>query len=212
MKTTALAWIALFTGVWFTACTSGDDKPAVVQPAPEKKIMDPFRFHQAIEVKPGLTFDVLSWGRGSTESGAYLILRSDSTNLKYRSVTGELDGRVTDAWNMDMDSDGNPEIFIQAEGEGEGSHLTMYIYEFSDNGSGQKLTFPGLSSSSKKGYKGQDSLYIKDGRLRREFPVYEEKDAPNKPTGGKKLLEYRLRNNSFVVQDITEEEKESKKK
>ncbi|HEY0897409.1 MAG TPA: hypothetical protein VGE15_12705 [Sphingobacteriaceae bacterium] len=212
MKTTALSLIALFTGVWFTACSSGDDRPAAVQAAPEKKIMDPFRFHQAIEVKPGLTFDVLSWGRGSAETGAYLILRSDSSNLKYRSVTGELDGRIVDAWNMDMDSDGNPEIFIQAEGEGEGSHLTMYIYEFNDSGSGQKLTFPGLSSSSKKGYKGQDSIFVRDGKLRREFPVYEEKDAPNKPTGGKKRLEYRLRNNSFIVQEIKEEAQETKKK
>lgn len=210
MKISARSVLALVTGVWFTACT-GDDKPAAVQTAPEKtKIMDPFRFHQAIEVKPGLTFDVLSWGRGSATTGAYLILRSDSTNLKYRSTTGELDGKIVDAWNMDMDSDGNPEIFIQAEGEGEGSHLTMYIYEFNDSGSGQKLTFPGLSSSTRKGYKGQDSIYIKDGRLRREFPVYEEKDAPNKPTGGRKLLEYRLRNNSFIVQDITDEERDSK--
>lgn len=198
--------MALISAAWLSSCTSGDEKPTSVKPsAPVKRINEPFRFHQAIEVKPGLTFDVLSWGRGSTTSGAYLILRSDSTNLKFRSTTGELDGKIIDAWNMDMDSDGNPEIFIQAEGEGEGSHLTMYIYEFNSSGSGQKLTFPGLSSSSRKGYKGQDSLFIKDGKLMRQFPVYEEKDAPNKPSGGKKLLEYRLRNNSFIVNEVKDE-------
>jgi hypothetical protein len=212
MKTRVLSIMALVSGLWFTACNSGDEKQATVTPAaPEKKIMEPFRFHRAIEVKPGLTFDVLSWGRGSDATGAYVILRSDSTHLKYRSTTGELDGKIMDAWNMDMDSDGNPEIFIQAEGEGEGSHLTMYIYEFNESGSGQKLSFPGLSSSSKKGYKGQDSLFIKDGKLFRQFPVYEDKDAPNKPTGGDKLLEYRLRNNSFTVQEVKEEEKEEQK-
>ena len=198
--------MALISGACLSSCSSGDEKSVTVKPsAPVKRINEPFRFHQAIEVKPGLTFDVLSWGRGSNTSGAYLILRSDSTNLNYRSTTGELDGKIIDAWNMDMDSDGNPEIFIQAEGEGEGSHLTMYIYEFNSSGSGQKLTFPGLSSSSKKGYKGQDSMFIKDGKLMRQFPVYEEKDQPNKPSGGKKLLEYRLRNNSFIVKEVKDE-------
>lgn len=209
MRTKIFSLLALAAGICATACNSGDEKPAAVKPVPTgKKLSEPFRFHQAIEVKPGLTFDVLSWGRGSSTTGAYLILRSDSTNLKYRSTTGELDGKIIDAWNMDMDSDGNPEIFIQAEGEGEGSHLTMYIYEFANGGSGQKLAFPGLSSSSKKGYRGQDSIYVKEGKLMRQFPVYEEKDAPNKPSGGKKLLEYSLRNNSFLVKEVKEEEKE----
>ena len=210
MKIKLLTCFAALTALAISACSSEDQKSGAIEKPvnPTKRIEEPFRFHRAVEVKPGLTFDILSWGRGSKTTGGYLILRSDSTNLEYRSTTGELDGKIVDAWNMDMDSDGNPEVFIQAEGEGEGSHLTMYIYEFNDAGSGRKLTFPGLSSSSKKGYKGQDSLYINDGKLRRQFPVYEEKDAPNKPTGGVKLLEYTLRNNSFIVKELKENDGE----
>ena len=172
---------------------------------PKTVVMEPFRFHKAIEVKPGLTLDVLSWGRGSETVGAYMILRSDSTHMKYKSISGELDGKIIDAWNMDLDSDGNPELFIQAKGEGEGSHLNMYVYEYSDGGSSQELNFPSLKGSQKEGYKGQDSLYIKEGVLMRSFPIYDEGDSTNTPTAEKRTLIYKLRNNSFQVS--TEEKK-----
>lgn len=176
------------------------DKP---QPA-AKKIMQPFRFHKAIEVKPGLTLDIVSWGRGSKSVGAYLVLRSDSTHMDYNSVSGELDGEIVDAWDMDLDSDGDPELYIQARGEGEGSYLNMYIYEYNDNGSARKISFPALGSSSKKGYQGRDSVYIKDGRLIREFPVISKEDSTStKPA--LKRLEYSLSGNSFNVREINED-------
>lgn len=192
----------------FSSCGEEKNKEAVVVKAPVKSIMAPFRFHKAIEVKPGLTLDVLSWGRGSKSVGGYLILRSDSTHLNYRSISDELDGEIADVWDMDMDSDGNPELYIQAKGEGEGSYLTMYVYEFSGNGSYQELRFPSLGSASKKGYKGNDSLYIKEGKLLREFPVFAAEDSTAKASGGLRKLEYSLRNNSFQVKEIKEENKE----
>jgi hypothetical protein len=70
--------------------------------------MKPFRFHKMIEVSPGQTYDVLSWGRGSEEAGAFMILHSDSSAIKYTTTTGDLDGRIIDVYNSDMDVDGNP--------------------------------------------------------------------------------------------------------
>ncbi|HEY0666918.1 MAG TPA: hypothetical protein VGD22_02010 [Sphingobacteriaceae bacterium] len=209
MKLGIVAHLALVSIISISGCTNTEisnsdiKKPNVVS---EKKIQPPFRFHKEIEVKPGLTFDVVSWGRGSETSGAYMILRSDSTHLKYRSITGELDGKLLDAWNMDMDSDGNPEIFIQAEGVGEGSHLTMYVYEFNDSGNSQKISFPSLSGSLKKGYKGQDSLFIKEGKLMREFPVFENEGTDSLKTTERRKLEYNFRSNSFSVKQIKEED------
>lgn len=183
-----------------TSCSNNESSKKVTStPNKKKEIMEPFRFHKAIEVKPGLTLDVLSWGRGTESNGAYMILRSDSTHMKYKSTSGELDGKIVDAWNMDMDSDGNPELFIQAQGEGEGSHLNMYVYEYSDGGSAQELNFPSLKGSQKEGYKGQDSIYIKEGNLFRTFPVFDEGDSTNTPTAQKRTLIYKLRSNSFQV-------------
>lgn len=199
---TFLAWAMVISG-----CTSADKNTSKTSKQANvlQKIQAPFRFHKAIEVKPGLTFDVVSWGRGSETSGGYIILRSDSTHLKFRTTTGELDGKLLDAWNMDMDSDGNPEIFMQAEGVGDGSHFNMYVYEFNDSGNGQKITFPSLTGSLKKGYKGDDSVYVKNGKLMREFPVFDDKDGSGKPSGEKKLLEYSLRSNVFSVREIKKE-------
>lgn len=212
MKPGIIVQLALISVMATSSCTNTNNseikKPAVVSGT---KIMPPFRFHKEIEVKPGLTFDVVSWGRGSETSGAYIILMSDSTHLKYRTTTGELDGKLMEAWNMDMDADGNPEIFMQAEGVGEGSHLNMYVYEFNSSGNGQKISFPSLSGSLKKGYKGKDSLYINDGKLIREFPVFDESDTNSVKSSDRRKLEYNFRNNSFSVKEIKKEDKGDEK-
>lgn len=212
MRIIKIATVLLLSASLLNSCTSDNKTADIKEQKPDSVLLPaPFRFHKAVEVKPGLTLDVVAWGRGSESVGGYLILRSDSTHLNYRSISGELDGKIVDVWNMDMDSDGNPELFIQAQGEGEGSHLNMYVYEFSNSGSSQKITFPNLGNSSKRGYKGGDSLYIKDDKLFREFPVENtEEKTGNKSVGSRKVLEYGIRNNSFTVNEV-ENEKEEKK-
>lgn len=204
MNIKILLFVFIFLSAIMSSCLSEEpkqeSKPVV------KKILQPFRFHKAIEVRPGLTLDIVSWGRGSNSVGGYLVLRSDSTKMDYRSVSGELDGKIVDAWDMDLDSDGNPELYIQAKGEGKGSYLNMYIHEYSDSGSNQKLKFPELSSSLNEGYRGQDSVYIKDGKLMREFPVFDKNDSTSHKTGQIRKIEYSLRNNNFQYKEIKEEE------
>ncbi len=190
--------------VFFTSCAPEDKSPVVVKKSEVKKIMQPFRFHKAIEVKPGLTLDIVSWGRGSNSVGGFLVLRSDSTHLNYKSMASELDGKIVDAWDMDLDSDGNPELYIQSKGEGEGSYLSMYIYEYNESGSNQQIRFPELGSSLKKGYRGSDSIYVKDGKLMREFPLFSTGDSAVKATGEIRKLEYSLRRNSLNVKEVEE--------
>jgi hypothetical protein len=186
----------------FVSCQSEEKPPVAVKRVEPKKVFEPFRYHKAIEVKPGLTLDIVSWGRGSNSVGGYLVLRSDSTHMSYRSVSGELDGKIVDAWDMDLDSDGNPELYIQSKGEGEGSYLNMYIYEYSEGGSNQQIRFPELSGSLKKGYKGNDSVYVKEGKLMREFPLFNSDDSTSKNSGEIRRLEYSLRSNSLNVKEV----------
>jgi len=166
--------------------------------------MEPFRFHKAIEVSPGQTYDVVSWGRGSKAAGAYAILHSDSANIKYTTTTGDLDGTITDVYNADMDVDGNPEILIQSKGKDTVNYAKIYAYEFNNN-QANKLDFPRLSSSQRKGYRGEDNFYIKDGKLIREFPIYASNDSLAKPTGAKRQLEYGLRGNEFTVKQLSKD-------
>lgn len=200
-----------FLAITFLFSCGTEEKKEVFKPA-VNKMMQPFRFHKAIEVRPGLTLDIVSWGRGSNSVGGYLVLRSDSTHLNYRSVAGELDGKIIDAWDMDLDSDGNPELYIHAKGEGKGSYLSMYIYEYADNGSNQQLRFPELSSSLNEGYRGNDSVYIKDGKLLRQFPLYSNNDSTGLKTGEIRKIEYVLRNNNFQFKELKEDKTEENRK
>lgn len=210
MKLT-LPVFALAISLSLAACTTEETPKKVETTIVQSKLPQPFRFHKAIEVKPGLTFDVLSWGRGSQYTGAYMILRSDSAKAAYKSINAELEGEIKDVWNMDMDSDGNPEIFIHAAGMEKENFLKMYVYEFTEGGSQQQLRFPDLTSSTKKQYRGKDSVYVKDGELFREIPLFEEADTAGVNAVGKKLLQYSLRGNNFNVKEIKDEKPEETK-
>lgn len=193
-----------------SACNQEEKKVATpVTPAKKLDFAEPFRFHKLIEVSPGEDYDVLSWGRGSTTTGAFLILHSDSSGKKYTTTTGDLDGAIIDAYNSDMDLDGNPEILIQAKAKDTTNYATIYAFEF-NNGKANKLDFPRLTSSQRKGYHGDDNFYIKEGRFMREFPIYDGNGKDAKPTGQKRILEYGLHGNNLTAKQLSTDSTDSK--
>lgn len=184
---------------------------AAQPPAPVKTpdFAAPFRFHKLIEVSPGQDYDIVSWGRGSNISGSFLVLHSDSVAKKYTTTTGDLDGTVVDVYNSDMDLDGNPEILIQARGTDSTNYATIYAFEFS-GGKGNKLDFPKLNKNQRKGYRGEDNFYIREGKLMREFPIFDGNGKDAKPTGAKRIFEYGLRDNSFTVKQLSKDSTDNK--
>jgi hypothetical protein len=129
--------------------------------------------------------------------------------MKYTTTTGDLDGTITDVYNADMDTDGNPEILIQSKGKDTVNYAKIYAFEFNNNNAANKLDFPKLTNSQKKGYRGDDNFYIKDGKLIREFPIYDGNDKAAKPTGAKRQLEY---NKPVVKEEPKKTEKQKKKR
>ena len=207
-----LTYLAVFI-MLYAACSSdnnGKSKMMIAQTPAKPMLTEPFRYHKLIEVSPGNDFDIFSWGRGATETGSLLILNSDTAAKKFTTTTGDLEGAITDVYNTDMDMDGNPEILVQAKAKDTTVHTQIYAFEYRDN-KAQKLDFPKLTSSQRKGYRGEDNFYIKEGILMREFPVYDGNGSDAKPTGQKRLLQYGLRNNSFTVKIISAEENETSK-
>lgn len=196
----------------FAGCNQTGQKTIVQKATTSAKpqLIQPFRFHKMVEVSPGNSYDVLSWGRGPAETGSFLILASDSAEAKYTTTTGDLDGTITDVFNTDMDVDGNPEILIQAKSKDSTVRSRIYAFEYKDN-KAQKLDFPKLNQSQKKGYRGEDNFYIKGGVLMREFPVFEGNNAKAKVTADKRILEYGLRSNSFTVKTVSKEDEDKKR-
>ncbi|MFM6953759.1 MAG: hypothetical protein ACKOWL_02115 [Sphingobacteriaceae bacterium] len=192
--------ILLVATTLLVAC-SGDSES--IKSTPKKAVLAaPFRFQRSLEVKPGLTFDVLTWGRGKDSTSALLILRSDSTHQKFKALTADLVGKPLEVWDMDLDTDGNPELAVQvilSTGVND-----LYIYEFDASGTGNAIRFPSFSDKAKAGFKGKDSIYIKEGELRRDF-LYQEPASTEKPT--KRTLAYHLRNNTFQISEISNEPK-----
>ena len=196
---------ALLTGAIMAGCNSTETKPvASTETVKKPALMPPFRFHKMIEVSPGQSYDILSWGRGSVDAGSFMILHSDSSTIKYTTTTGDLDGSIVDVYNADMDVDGNPEILIQAKSNDTTSYTSIYAFEFNDN-KANKLDFPKLNSGYRKGYRGGDNFYIRDGKLVREFPIYSGSGKEAKATGAKRQLEYGLRGNEFTVKQLSKD-------
>jgi hypothetical protein len=194
----------LLAGMGMALCACTQEQPKknyseVKSAAPV--VMQPFRYHKMIEVSPGQDFDIMSWGRGSTSQGALLILRSDTINKHFTTTTGDLEGAITGVFNSDMDIDGNPELLIQAKAKDTIDYTTIYAYEFNEKAN--KLDFPKLTSTQKKGYRGDDNFYMKDGKLIREFPIFDGNSSTAKPTGQKRILQYNLRSNNLTVKDLS---------
>lgn len=206
-------YLSLFTigCIALAGCNRQEQKAAAPATATKKPdYAAPFRFHKLIEVSPGEDYDVLSWGRGSATTGSFLILHSDSAAKKYTTTTGDLNGTLVDVYNSDMDLDGNPEILIQARGTDSTNYATIYAFEFSSSRA-VKLDFPKLTRSQRRGYRGEDNFYIKEGKFMREFPIYEGNDATAKPTGAKRVLQYGLRDNSFTVKQLSKDSTDNNK-
>lgn len=187
-------FVVLFISVMFFACTESEKPIAIAESPVETKAPNPFPFYKSIEIKPGYYFEVLSWGKGVDSVGGFLILMSDSTKKNYKSISVEREGIITDAWNMDLDNDGNPEIYIQTLVRKNVADVN--VYEF--NNDFNKISFPGISSM--KGYQGDDKFFVKNGDLFRSIPTVQSDNG--KTTTLVKTLKYRLSGNSFSSSEV----------
>jgi len=176
------------------ACGDSEKPASIEQKVVETKEPNPFPFYKSIEIKPGYYFEVLSWGKGVDSIGGFLILMSDSLKNNYKSISVERAGIITDAWNMDLDNDGNPEIYIQTLVRKNVADVN--VYEF--NNDFNKISFPGISTM--KGYQGDDKFFVKNGDLFRSVPTVQTDSG--KTTTLVKTLKYRLSGNSFSSSEV----------
>lgn len=181
-----------------------NDQTEVKQPASDTKVAkqapNPFPFYKELAVTPGFGFEVVSWGKGVDSLGGYLILMSDSVKNNFKSFAVEREGIINDAWNMDLDNDGNPEIYVELKTEQVKGDLNVFEYS---RGNFQKISFPGLPSKLKKLYTGNDKFFIKEGELFRSFPIVNPQDTTEK-AGDIKVVRYSLRGNQFSTSEVEE--------
>lgn len=200
-KLVSIGFIFCIVSVIF-ACTHQDDKQVHQAQKVVSKLPSPFHKHLKVEVGPELIFDVFSWGRGADSTSSLLILRSDSLKNEFSVASSDnIEGRLKEVFNTDMDDNGNPEIVVYYTSNDPIKSAQVLCYEFTGKNVHQ-IRFPDLTAKTKKQYRGLDNFYVKEGKLYREFNLYHEDDTEAKKPIGRKKVEYFLKNNSFDLKEV----------
>ncbi len=106
---------------------------------------------------------------------------------------------LTDLFTLDLNNDGYEELYLVTSGTGSGNYGNIYGYASNRDLSVTPIYVREISENDLKqdgdfyGYMGHDSIYAENNVIHRKYPVYKDGDPNCCPTGGKKILSYRLK-------------------
>ena len=98
----------------------------------------------------------------------------------------------------DLDANGYDELYLITTSMGSGSYASIFGFASNQDLSLTPIYFPSISENDVQvdgpfyGYMGHDSIYFSDNRILRKYPIYKEGDPNCCPTGGNKMLSYKL--------------------
>jgi len=99
----------------------------------------------------------------------------------------------------DVNKDGFDELYIITKAAGSGNYLNIIAYASNNDKSLTSVYVPEISKKDVDenglfhGYMGQDSFKFEDGKIVRQFPVYNETDLNSNPTGATREISYFLK-------------------
>jgi hypothetical protein len=101
---------------------------------------------------------------------------------------------ISDVFVADLDGNGFDEIYIITTSAGSGSYGMVLGFASNKDKSLSMIHFPERREGDEhfEGYMGHDSFRIEDGKLLRIFPLYNQGDTIENPTGGRRKLVYGL--------------------
>ena len=101
---------------------------------------------------------------------------------------------ISDIFLSDLDGNGFDEIYIITTSAGTGSYGKVLGFASNNDKSLSMINFPEIQSGDKNfvGYMGHDIFRIEYRSLVRIFPIYQQGDTNQNPTGRKRKLVYSL--------------------
>ena len=101
---------------------------------------------------------------------------------------------ISDVLIADLDSNGFDEIYIITTSVGTGSYGTVLGFASNKDKSLSMINFPDIQKGDKNfaGYMGHDTFSIEDRTLVRAFPIFNQGDTNQNPTGRTRKLIYGL--------------------
>lgn len=102
-------------------------------------------------------------------------------------------GRILKIFSDDMNDDGLPDLIICVYNGDSGEIGSIVAIAYNADKTFAPIYFPDiyLDSKIRDGYKGHDEFSDLTGTLLRQFPIYLPTDAPGKPTGGTRVIQYK---------------------
>lgn len=101
---------------------------------------------------------------------------------------------ISDVFVADLDGNGFDEIYIITISAGSGSYGTVLGFASNKDKSLSMINFPEIQKGDEnfEGYMGHDTFKIENQKLVRIFPIYNQGDTNQNPTGDTRKLVYGL--------------------
>jgi hypothetical protein len=111
-----------------------------------------------------------------------------------REMNFMLRGRVAKAEIDDLNGDGYPDLVLYVYMDSSANFGTVYAFVSKENKSmtGCVLPDPIMDGKINEGYKGHDQFSLMEGYLLDKFPIYKAGDDKDKPSGGTRVILYKL--------------------
>lgn len=140
-----------------------------------------------------LRFNIYTFSVTSADSGRVreLFVKAYRGQLLLTSFHIRVDGAVVGAEVADLDNDRFPELYVYSTSDGSGSFGRIYAWQFLPERKAD-ITPANWQVSPVDGYMGHDSLWVERNSLCRRFPLYHSGDANAEPSGGYRLMRYKL--------------------
>jgi len=145
-----------------------------------------------VTFEKSLRFNIYTFTISATDSGSVrdLFVKAYRGSLLLTNFHTRIDGAVVGAEVADLDKNRLPELYVYSTSDGSGSFGRVYGWQFLPERKADIQAPNWLEVGV--GYMGHDSLWTEQTSLCRKFPVYNAGDANAQPTGGEKMIRYRL--------------------
>ncbi|OQW68475.1 MAG: hypothetical protein BVN35_19735 [Proteobacteria bacterium ST_bin11] len=152
---------------------------------PDNKIKTSSLFNQTLKLH-NISFQV-------TSEGNKLRILPSGLEIDNSPIDRDIVGTVTGADIGDINIDRSPEIYVYIK-DAKGS-VSLIAFSANKRKSLSEIYLPPFTDDPQlaKGYRGHDDIAMVEGIVALRFPIYKDSDPDDKPTGGMRQLQYKLK-------------------
>ncbi len=199
------SYLTIFLVCLFTTISCKEEKKEAVQneientevPTKTKSVPENKANQTVLKTKTGKTITIAE--NKSSESLSNITIKTEGFEAVNDTFEINDTNPIEAIFQADLDHNSFEEVYIITQSAGSGSYENIIGYASNKDKSLTPIYLPELNDNDLKagatfeGFQGQDSVYVFQNKLLRNFPIFKEGDANCCPTGGEKTVEYELK-------------------